>query len=188
MTFVDGEMHANGKHGAWGFTADAWKDAGITNLNGDWTMRFDFEFPDTINYNFFIWIMFNREPRQLGQDCDICLAWGSEHGHTTERRHGYTANMILPENNWNTAEILQHKNRPFSFLFSRKSDTGHINLKLYRRDTSELQLEMEITKNVQFDDDRVPIGFYINDEGANWNSVSFQDSNAIPSLSGPCTA
>ena len=36
---------------AWGLTANAWKEAGLTDLNGAWTMRFDFEFPDNTPFN-----------------------------------------------------------------------------------------------------------------------------------------
>jgi len=187
MTFVNGEMHGQEEYTAWGPSANAWKNAGLVDLNGDWTMRFDFEFPDGVTANEYFYIMFNRQPNKVKQDCDVCLAWGARWGTHTQFRHQFTGSMILPKDNLATAEILRQNNRPFSLLFTRKSDTGHITQKLYRRDTSELLIELEITKDVQFDDDKVPVSFYLNGGYANWNAVSVKDSTDIPSLTNSCT-
>ena len=184
MTFVNGEMHGQEQYVAWGPSANAWKKVGLTDLNGGWTMRFDFEFPTGVTANEKFYIMFNRQPNKVIQDCDVCLAWGSE---GTQFRHQFTGSMILPKDNFATAAILRHNNRPFSLLFTRKSDTGHITLKLYRRDTSELLIELEITKDVRFDDNRVPVSSYLNRGYANWNAVSVKDSTDIPSLTNSCT-
>ena len=192
MNFTEGEMHGNssgrtGKYVAWGFSANVWRRAGLTDLNGGWTMRFDFVFPDAINWNEFVYVMFNEEPRNLGQKCDICFPWDNHH-NTYRGDLKNKAKMIVPANNWDTNGFLQHKNRPFSFLFSRNGDTGYINIKLYRRDTSELQMELEIEQNVQFDDENVPVAFYFNNAYADWNSVSLRESTDVPSLSSPCTS
>ncbi|EJK77169.1 hypothetical protein THAOC_01017, partial [Thalassiosira oceanica] len=186
---MNGEPMPGGRFLAWGFTGQAWKDAGLEGLNDrDWEMRFDFSFSSASNtgWDSYFYIMFNTAIAQVGQRCSVCMMLA--HGANTQGN----LNFVLPtscsgQNSCGDTSVIQHYDTPFSWYISRDSSTGYITIKLYRRDLQEYVVEVESRQNWQFDDamdnNMVPVGIYLNSMVADWQGVYLWAGGSAPSTS-----
>lgn len=191
---------------AWGVTKEAWSELGLTDLNGGWTMRFDFSYPSTQPQGDPEWfyIMFNRRSNEgylpnvweneyrpmQDTDCDlrIALAPGKLSRAKSTYVHEDVAVLKKPANlnyPWHDGALAGHPDTPFTWLISRDGSNGYMNVKLYRRDVSELKLEVEIQKNITFDYD-IPVAFYLNDVYTDYQAVGAVESKNIPSNADAC--
>lgn len=145
---------------AWGFTAAAWAEAGLTDWNGNWTVQFNFMYTSQVRWHEGFY--FNLDDgTNCGQDKSEMGAIFFVDGRGAQQR--WAGYLSTTSSNDEVTTALKKTDTPMYWEVAHVAGGG-VTFKLFKESSGELLLEAATTGKYEVfnfrDDSVVPISIY----------------------------
>jgi len=149
---------------AWGFTAAAWAEAGLSDWNGNWTVQVHFMFTSDTTWNEGFYFGLDDDTN-CGQSSGQVVAIFGVDGRGAQHPGGVNGQLSTSSSHAEIAESLKQRDLPMYWEVSHVAGGG-VTFKLFKEATDELLLQAVTSgdhETVTFRDAPiVPIKIYLN--------------------------